>query len=88
MFMGFESDLFIIAVIYVINSGLHFYFGWKVCFYSICSIFTKYGKDEYEATVVNVAHAIELSYTTVIFPLRFGSEGGHTTPASDLIISF
>ena len=33
-------------------------------------------------------HTIKLSYTTVIFPLRFGSEGGHTTPASDLIISF
>ena len=51
-------------------------------------IVTKYGKDEYEVTVLNVAHAIKLSYTTVIFPLRFGSERGHTTPASDLIISF
>ena len=51
-------------------------------------IFTKYGKDEYKATVVIAVHTVKLSYTLVV-SFCFGSEGGHTTPsASDLIISF
>ena len=50
-------------------------------------IVTKYGKDEYEATVVKTMHTVKLSYTTVIVSFCFGS-GGHTTPASELIIYF
>ena len=40
-------------------------------------IFTKYGKDEYEATVVIAVNTVKLSYTTVIVSFCFGSEGGH-----------